>query len=214
MPAVAQKLSSLVIPMLLSQWNAHPIFFKGNPTLKENNKQLVIETQNASGGYVHLFSEPIPIGANTRLDWKWAIAKFPQEVMQLPLKKSTDDFAVRIGLLLSDGTSRISLPGGLQKSLPRDEPLSYVLFYCATPQVDPKMVCELSPYHKSFVNCMKRASPKTERNSGFPLRDLISAKNLGPKPSLKVLGLWLFADSDNLETRSEASVSELVLSNN
>ncbi|MCB0404637.1 MAG: DUF3047 domain-containing protein [Bdellovibrionales bacterium] len=214
MPAVAQKISSLVIPMLLSQWSAHPIFFKGTPKLSESNRQLTIETENAAGGYVYIFPKPVAIEANTRLGWKWAISKFPQKEIRLPLKKSTDDFAVRIGVLLSDGTSRISLPGNLQKALPKSLPLSYVLFYCATPQEDPKMVCEVSPYHKNFVNCMKKASQNKESIAELPLRDLASAKNLGKKPNLKAVGLWLFADSDNLKTRSEAQVSDLVLSNN
>ncbi|MEZ4752180.1 MAG: DUF3047 domain-containing protein [Bdellovibrionota bacterium] len=212
MPALAQKISTLLIPMLLNQWLPNAVHFKGTPKLSLEGKAFRIETVEAAGGYIYLLPEPVTLTKEKgQFRWKWSVQRFPQKVLRLPLTKKTDDFAVRIGLLLSDGTSKISLPSTLQAKLNPAHPLSYVLFYCASPQKETTPVCEQSPYQGNFVNCMKRASGTRESNERFPWRDLASVEKVEASTSLQVIGVWLFADSDNNGTRSEAHVSGMEL---
>lgn len=209
-----QKLYSAVgIPFILSQWTPYTLDFKGSPKVSVEGKQLRISTERTAGGFAYFLPEPIPLDSESvRFSWNWAVERFPIAETVLPLKKSTEDFALRVGLLISDGESRISIPGKFKMALEkRSLDLSYVLFYCATPNEIEGTKCESSPYHKKVINCFKKASSTNSAHSALPLKDLRAIGYTQEKQKLHIFGIWLFADSDNSGSSSTARVSELSL---
>jgi len=129
--------------------------------------------------------------------------------------KKNDDYAMRVGVLFSDGVRSMTMPEGLKVQITqKGHALSHVVFYCAAPLGDSGGECIHNPYSDSVVNCLKSAGATKKKENVFPVSDLrknIAASDLDAS-KLKIIGLWLFADSDNVESDSDAWVSELKFS--
>lgn len=201
------------IPLVLSDWMPLSTQIKGSPKVKVEGSTLSITTEGEAGGFAYFLEKPISIsGNNFDVNWKWQVSQFPDVIPTIPFKKSEEDFALRVGMLLSDGTSRIPLPGNFGKEFEkRKQALSYVLFYCAS-QNRAKRQCGRSPYHRNIVNCLNPAGKKQNSVMVTPFKDI--KQFLGKRPEtkkLEVVGVWLFADSDNSRSRSNAMVSDIKL---
>ena len=130
----------------------------------------------------------------------------------MPLAKKDEDFALRVGLLVTDGRSRIPMPRKFRSELKKKNlNLSYVLFYCATNS--PENKCEKSPFHGKITNCLRKTSNKESKMKAWPWSDLSKAMKIkeAEMKDLKVFGLWLFADSDGSNSKSKATVSQLTI---
>jgi len=138
---VRQYLASILgIPFVLSLWTPFAIDFKGEPKVEVMGTALHISTDEAAGGFAYFLDKPIELSKekNIKLSWSWTVPKFPNVTPTFPLEKDVEDFALRVGLLLSDGKSRIYLPRKFKKEVKkRIFALPYVLFYCAT-KLQPK----------------------------------------------------------------------------
>src|SRR5690606_34523569 len=92
------------------------------------------------------------------LSWAWRVLKFPTNALRFPLEKNNDDFALRVGILVSDGSAVIPVPKKFRAVIAdKGLPLSRVVFYCATPAGVAERACEPSPYHARIFNCPRPA---------------------------------------------------------
>lgn len=208
----SNRLNSVVFaPFILSQWMPFALEFEGKPNVQVVRDELRIETKEAAGGFAYLLPQAISLTeTNVKFSWKWKVKQFPNVRPKPPFKKENEDFALRVGLLVSDGSSQIPLPRKLKKEIKkRNQALSYVLFYCASQ--DQETACGRSPFHQNVLNCLRPAQGEMESMESRPLADLKEAYALSQNQlkRLKVFGIWLFADSDNSESKTFASVSQL-----
>ncbi len=207
----------LGVPFVLSQWMPFNIEIKGSPEIKVVQSSLRIMTHGDAGGYAYFFNEPLRMSDGlTQMSWKWKVDQFPNTMPKVPYTKKNEDFALRVGFLFSDGKARIPLPGKLRREFrKRKETLSYVLFYCAVPGKalkDGGRTCGKSPFHNSIVNCMRKATAESlEEITVNPFKDIQAKFKLNSRQMkrLKIVGVWLFADSDNSKSMSQADIADI-----
>lgn len=211
MKAPGTLLAALAIPLSLGQWTEISVPGKKMPIAEALNGSLKLSTRDAAGGYALLFPKAYP---SLKASWSWDVAKFPVSQYGFPISKGQDDFAIRVGFLVESDRTEMRVPPAIKKQLKdRGAHLSYVVFYNSVPDTGRAHACEMSPYNDHVVNCFlpARAQPTTVTVS--PLLDLANTLNgsdrksgaLGPL----VLGLWVFADSDNGRTISEGTLKDL-----
>lgn len=215
---------SISLPMSLSQptsqWLQAPLPKKGFPEITSDEKSWTLTTQGTAGGYVYLFPEALPLSSKGGvLSWKWEVSQFPQAVPTPPFKKETDDYPVRIGLLLGDGEHSIRGLGqgftqAVQKKLSdRHETISAVLFWGASRSVPSHRKCGPNPYSDQIILCLKFAGPELTEVHVDPYQDASMHLNLDARTlnKLKIVGLWIVADSDDSHSSSKARISDLKL---
>lgn len=182
------------------------------PLFQPENGGWKIETAATAGGYAYLFPEKERKRlTETNLLWTWSIAQFPVTKAASPLDKAADDYALRVGLLVR-GDGEVQMPPNLQEASRRiGGNISYVLFYSATDRRDWADQCFRNPYNDRVVDCLKLADRKRSDIRPLPFSDLSKALSLPNEilSKLEVVGVWIFADSDNSKTRSKAHLYQL-----
>ncbi len=66
--------------------------------------------------------------------------------------------------------------------------------------------CALSPYSDRIVNCLLPANHSLRSFDKEPLKDLIRITKTSIE-DLKVIGAWVFSDSDNLKSQCKATLN-------
>lgn len=216
--------AGIVAPFALAQWS--PFVLKEPPRIEvlshQGKSSLVFKTRNQSGGAAHLLPKPLPVTLpGPELHWSWSVAQFPKvdpkdrdPVSGKDTKKS-DDYALRVGVLLSDGESSMPMPPSLGKIFEnRAERLGGMILYSAVPAGSPGTTgCFKNPFSSYTLTCPRVAGNAPAAQSAFPVRD--AAQGLGLDElhlkRLKIIGFVAIADSDNTESSSEATLLELAL---
>ncbi|MGE4233105.1 MAG: DUF3047 domain-containing protein [Bacteriovoracia bacterium] len=205
---VRALLSVIAIPMTISQWTPIPIASKELPKLQiigESSWELT--TKQSAGGYAFLLKEPT--GGNVGLRWEWKVSKFPA-----PTGKR-DDYAVRVGVLLSDNESKLPVPEKFEKLLSeKKQSLSYIVFYDASEPDKGLNGCSISPQSARIANCFISVSAEKSKVLVSPIEDATLRFNLSAsdRTKLKVVGVWVFGDSDDSESESKAFIEKIELS--
>ena len=201
----------IALPLILNQWVPVPIGSQPLPQVESLGGGWRIQTQGNAGGWAFLL--PQPIGPQAKLAWEWKVAQFPSAQTQFPFEKGSDDYAIRVGALLTNGSDEIRAPQAMKKLLQDHQvKLSYVVFYSATRSAPPtEKRCGLSPYSDQIVYCLIEVGPQVSKSQVQPIEEAIQAFKLPStqRAKLKLLGLWLFADSDNTKSSSKAELSGL-----
>lgn len=240
------------VPFSLGEWVPFSVEIKGSPEVAVDGTRFTISTEEDAGGTAYFLPQPISLKLKElELQWEWKVENFPKANPTIPLLKPDADFALRVGLILSDGNWRVPLPYRFRKEMMRrGHALSYVLFYTAIPRVDtnvssgfafgkadthrkdaakpflisppkdfmpPNQVpeCVKSPFHEAFRNCYISLNVKQKQKVlVLPIQNVQKAflLNRMELEKLKIVGLWLFADSDNSESRSKAWVENIQFS--
>jgi hypothetical protein len=207
----------LLIPLGLEQWTAVPISGKAMPELRGVNQTWTLKTRGSAGGYVHFLEKPITLESGyVSISWEWMVRKFPRTRPVLPFVKSEDDYAIRIGALISDGEKQIPVHGDFKKILEeRKQTVAFVLFYCAVPieqmKFFEKSSCGSSPYHDHVANCVLPAGEPWSKNAVSPFKDAMGSFQVSDsqRKKLTLIGFWIFADSDNSNSDSEAELKPI-----
>lgn len=190
------------MPLDQSAWVKTNFPFKFAPNYKFQNKTIQIISDDDLGGYAHRFKTPIDLSEAVELKLKWQVKKFPSVLPELPFKKKQDDYPLRVGLILGGG-SPAKIPDAVKKRLPFKQQISHIVYYGpVTSKVSKKdKYCGNSPHNDYAVYCAVPSSLKSQEFSFKPLVDLKEVKTIKYKP--KLMGLWLFADTDDSESESE-----------
>lgn len=172
-----------------------------------------VETKAGAGGYAYLFPENERKRlADTNLLWSWSVKEFPQTKAVTPLDKGADDYALRVGLLVR-GNGEVQMPPALKEAARKCGIVSYVLFYSATDKRDLANQCFKNPFNDRVVDCLEFASEQRSEVKSSPLLDLSGVLTLSKDDlsKLEVVGVWIFADSDNSKSTSKAHLYQLRL---
>lgn len=208
--------AAFALPLAISQWTPVPIGSQKLPEVNSTGGECGIKTDRNAGGFACLLPESTdPSSHSVRLSWEWRVSTFPKTAPKIPFEKSSDDYALRVGALLSDSEEGIKVPRRIEELLKeKGLKLSYVVFYCAVPALPDGPVCAISPYNDHIVNCLVGADSKYKRVAASPIDDAMKYFKLpeSEKRLLKVIGLWLFADSDNSHSSSDASFKKVEIS--
>jgi hypothetical protein len=208
--------SFLVVPLLLSQWvpvRMGPLPF---PSFVEKQSGWEIQTEASAGGQAYCIppGRRLPL-AHTQLQWEWKVDEFPVTSATSPLEKKSDDFALRVGLLLS-GDGAVALPPDLAKLADKlSAEVSYVVFYATTNNEAWANRCTINPFSKRVLNCLVLAGPQLSKGRANPHTDVQTALGLPTEKisKLQAVGLWIFADSDNSKTKSKGFIKNIQLIN-
>lgn len=199
--------------MSLNQWTEVRISPTKHLTIITDGGRWNVSTKNSAGGYAYLFPNPTTIGASgVRVSWRWQVRKFPRMTSILPFHKTNDDYALRIGILVANGSGNIRVPPSIQGLLnARQSKLSYVLFYCAKPLTQEGDSCGKNPYNDRILNCLRPATDQSMDISVAPLEDLARTFQLSYEQAqkLQIIGVWIFADSDNTRSESDADLESI-----
>ena len=206
----------LYIPLdFENKWIETSIPFQGSPDFKyeKKSKEMFIETDDDVGGYALILKpDERSKGSKTSVSWKWKVTQFPTAIPSPPLKKENDDYALRIGVLIDNGQKELKLPSAVKKKLQKHQArVSHYIFYAALPASSLKEKrCATSAYSEQGLICHLPVTDKWSEARFFPLEDL---EQWIKKPSkgAKIIGFWVFADTDNSESKSKAWLKDLKL---
>lgn len=206
----------LAIPLALTAWSGIPIGSQKLPSVAVNDGQWGITTNGNAGGYAHFFDPNTLANVPKELRWSWRVIEFPKVNPEIPFQKKTDDYALRVGALVSIPGNPIQLPQSLKKKLPANQvPPSFVVFYGAVRSTHKQEKstdrCAPSPYNARILHCLIGAHATFENMTRSPLED--AARHLNSpdfsQAKARFIGLWIFADSDNSQSSSQALIKEL-----
>jgi hypothetical protein len=191
-----------MIPLEPSAWVKTNFPFKFAPDYYFEKNQIRVVSDDDLGGYAHRLKKPIDLSENFKLNIIWEVKRFPKVLPELPFNKKQDDYPLRVGLILGGGAAA-NIPDAVKKKLPFKQHISNIVYYGpVTEKVSKKEIyCGDSPHNDYAVYCAV-PSPLNKLEVSFsPLEDLKATKKVTYKP--KLLGLWLFADTDDSESKSE-----------
>ncbi len=180
--------------------------------MHSENSGWEIRTKGTAGGFTYLLSQNqrSPL-SEVEVVWNWSVDRFPNPSEASPLDKEADDYALRVGVLIR-GDGEVKLPDSLKDAVRNlGGNVSYVVFYSATNKKDWSGKCLLNPFSERVINCLRLAGKKLSEVRAFPLTDLQSVIPLKSLASsrLESIGLWVFADSDNSKSESQAHLQHL-----
>jgi hypothetical protein len=202
----------IMIPMSLNEWTKVEMPSLSFPIVKEIDNGLHMSTNDSAGGYVYLLKDPIELVAEKSaltLSWDWEVSGFPDS--KNLRRKNGDDYALRVGVLLGNGSSGMRLPPELNAMAKRQKiKISNVVFSCATSLKENSGECFKNPFHDSVVNCLGHASA-VKQSQTIVLQRLINEQKdvFTPGQAYSLLGLWIFADSDNTDSMSQGWLGNL-----
>ena len=202
--------SVVAVPLALSQWTPIPINSMTLPKFESAEKTWKITTKENAGGMAWVFPKREHFD-NPAIYWTWKVEQFPEVSTYSPLRKKGDDYALRVGTLIS-GDKEMDLPPELAKVAQKFSlKLSYIVFYLATDRKEWEGRCEPNPFSDRVLNCFRITGKKFTDRTERPLQDLSKALNLSPtvQSKLSVAGLWVFADSDNSKSQSVSYLKDL-----
>jgi len=182
------------------------------PSIETKKEAWQIGTRETAGGYVY----PLPRTqlrplARDAFAWTWKVDRFPSVKTADPSAKEADDYAVRVGILIR-GNGEASMPGDLEKVASKlQDKVSYVLFYSACDRKELLRRCFKNPFSDRVINCLIPAGGKPTPVRVFPLDDLKSVISISSEVEarLSAIGIWIFADSDNSKSESQATLAQL-----
>ena len=201
----------MVVPFNIGQWtpvhvNTHPM-----PVVTEEKSTWKIVSRDGAGGYAFIFKEAFDKDQLIQASWDWKVTRFPNVEIRLPFSKQNDDFALRVGFLISGGSTSITIPDSIEKLFGTEKKkISNIIFYQAIRSTKGNQeACGESPYQKGITYCLRFANTEFETLKVKPTSDLIKNQKPNLPNNLKVVGLWIFSDSDNSHSESEAYLKNL-----
>ncbi len=213
-----QRLSEIallfvIVPFNIDQWTPVQINTYSMPVVTDESSTWKIVSKNGAGGYAYIFKESFDKEPLIRASWDWTVTKFPNVEIKLPFSKQNDDFAVRVGFLISGGSNSISIPDSIEKLFGTEKKkIANIVFYQAIPSTKGNQEsCGESPYQKGITYCLRFATADFESQKVKPTDDVIKNKDSSAASNLKIIGLWIFSDSDNSHSESEAYLRNLKL---
>ena len=145
------------VPLAITQWTVVPVGSQNPPEVKSSGAEWDVKSNGSAGGYAYLLPPEIAQNASM-IRWEWRVASFPKAEVKIPFEKSSDDYALRVGALLSDGEKGIRVPSRIQGMLDAaKQRISYIVFYCAVPKLPQGPACAISPYNDHIINCLIQA---------------------------------------------------------
>lgn len=204
----------------VEKWIKVKVPFRDFPMISERaDGGWVVKTEDDAGGLAALFGPRLSSDRGALpFSWTWQVKEFPSTKPVLPPDKKNDDYAIRVGFLLSDGKNSLPVPGDVGKLLERKKlKISNVLFYVAVPGgPSSREGCGVSAYDDRIFLCYVKANGAPERVTVDVASDIARVAKLPNtrklETPLKVVGSWIFADSDNSETRSWAKIENFEMS--
>jgi len=94
----------------------------------------------------------------------------------------------------------------------KSKKVSHIIFYSAIPGGNIGAQFQVSPYQEKILYCLLPASKTFMKQSVAPLNDFrkfFRANDKTNNSSVEIIGLWVFADSDNLKGSSQAYLKNL-----
>ena len=200
------------IPLVLNQWTPVPVGSFALPSIQSSKNGWQIQTAGTAGGFLYPFgADRVRALSDLNLSWSWKVDLFPTLAKTDVNEKDADDFALRVGLVIG-GDGEASLPKDFDKAVHGlKDKVSYVLFYSATDRKEYAGKCFKSPFSNRVVNCLKMAGRDLNSVRVTPLSDLLSVLPVSPSLQGRLIatGIWVFADSDNSKSASQATLSQL-----
>lgn len=210
-------LAAVAVPLELARWTAVPIhartfpsFTEAGESKREGKNAWKVQSDNAAGGYALL----LPQGSYDKVQWRWKVTSFPKTASAPPFTKSNDDYAIRVGILLNQGDTAFQVPAPFQKLLDANHAkLSRVLFYLGVPGTPPSENCGVSPYRDEIGYCALGSGPAWTTHRADPRADSRKAFQLSSEEArkLRIIGLWIFSDSDNSSSAAQAELDGVQL---
>ncbi len=197
-------MAAALIPMSLKEWSPTKIV-ADLPAVTETNSTWKITSDHSAGGYFYELPKENP---RTVISWQWKVDTFPSVTPRKPFDKASDDYPLRVGIVLTNGDDNIRVPPGIKtKELPK---ISYVAFYVASNLPEKECACDTSAYNKYILTCQVPVGKEITRVKKQPIEETARHFHLeGEKRALKALGIWIFADSDNSKSKSDATLGRL-----
>lgn len=201
-------LAGLLVPLDQSAWIKTNFPFKFAPDYNFKNQKIHIVSDDDLGGYAHRFKEPIELTDSLRVFLSWQVKKFPKVKPEIPFTKKQDDYPLRVGLILGGGKPA-EIPEAVKKRLPFKEQISHIVYYGPVTQKVSKKekYCGNSPHNSYAVYCAVPSALSSQNFTFEPFADLKEVKSVKYKP--KLMGLWLFADTDDSESESEITLKKI-----
>jgi len=206
---LSRLLVAVMLPTSVGQWTPIPI--KSTlPKVVGTDSSWQVTTNNSAGGFFYKLTAPAE-GDFSKISWKWRVDKFPTVTPKAPFTKDTDDYALRVGVVFSNHKKNIKLHSEIEKAVGSEAKVSYVVFYNASSLASSECVCEKSPYNDYILNCQIPVQKEFSNVERSPVVDLIKGFKVGAEESkkIRVVGIWIFADSDNSHSESEAYLANL-----
>lgn len=199
----------MLIPLGSKHWEKTNFPFKWAPSYKFKKSQIKVISDDDLGGYAHKFKKEYKLTEKTRLKIAWQVKKFPKVSPRIPFVKKEDDYPIRIGLILSGG-EKAKIPKSVLKKLPFKKTVSNILYYGPVRADKPmNYFCGDSPHNAYAVYCAVPSDYKEKLFEFMPLRDLIKVKKSSYQA--EILGVWLFADTDDSESKSSVILKSIEL---
>lgn len=199
-------LGAFAIPMSPQKWIPTEMPSRSMPIVKADGASWTLTSKDSAGGLSYILESSITTDFET--SFSWSVATHPKVDFNKPNLKKNDDYALRIGFLFSGGKEDLKMPPKFKAALEKLKvKVSNVLFYCSAPE-SISSSCSKSPYGDQMANCLIPVGPLEKRSNFHPKVDLQKTLNLDEASirKLSLVGLWVFADSDNSESSSEGTL--------
>ncbi|MEC9283659.1 MAG: hypothetical protein VX642_13190 [Bdellovibrionota bacterium] len=198
--------AGLVLPLDLSQWHKTNFLFKAAPDYSSDKKSITIESDDDLGGYFYPLKTPIKIDSETKLAFSFQVKRFPKVNIKLPFDKKNDDYPVRLGLVIGGG-KEAEIPSAVKSRLNLSSAISNVLYFGPAQTKETKVFCGNSPHNDYAIYCVL-PSDLTKKNFELEiLEQLKKVKKINYSASL--LGVWIFADTDDSESKSSVKINKI-----
>lgn len=201
-------LALTILPLEPGHWHETSFWFKKAPDFQFTKQGLSIQTEAAVGGYFYLLPQARDLGPETWLQVKIQILKQGPGPVAIPFLKQEDDYALRIGLVLAGGPPA-KIPKLVAKKLPVKTAISQVLYYNFRQQSSKEIDCGASPHNDYATYCLVSVG---EGEQEIVLKPWLDLKRSPVKPTMlkpELLGIWLFADTDDTKVLASARLLSL-----
>ncbi|MFK8138934.1 MAG: hypothetical protein AB8E15_11275 [Bdellovibrionales bacterium] len=196
----------MLVPMDPSEWVKTKFPFKKFPDFNFS-QSIQISNDSAVGGYFYKLPKPIEIGSLEFIQLKAQIDKFPKVKINMPFQKKQDDYAFRLGLMLSDGRNS-SIPSFVQSKIGRQFPVTKMIYFQFASLDGEIEMCGKSPHNSFSIYCVLNTSEGKEFLLNLNLENK-ALKVLKNRKKLRLVGLWLFSDTDDSGSKSNAVVRKI-----
>lgn len=204
-------LAGVVIPLDQESWVKTNFPFRFAPDYEFIKQGIQIESDDDLGGYAYKLSRPIELSQKTKVRIEWNVKKYPNVTPRKPFVKKQDDYPVRVGLILSGGV-KAKIPSSVTKRLPFKQDISNIVYYGPAKSKEKKeLQCGNSPHNDYAVYCAILAPEGENKVEDQPLIRLQEVKSLN-YPT-KLLGIWIFADTDDSESESKVLLKKIEIVN-
>ncbi|MAF91455.1 MAG: hypothetical protein CL674_09300 [Bdellovibrionaceae bacterium] len=198
--------AGLVLPMDLTKWHKTNFLFKAAPDYTSDKKSIFINSEDDLGGYFYRLDKEIPLSSDSKVKFQYQVQQFPKVSIKLPFDKKNDDYPVRLGLVIGGG-EEADIPSAVKSRLGLSTKISNVLYFAPAKVSEKNIFCGDSPHNNYAIYCVLPSDLSQKEFELDVLKYLKQVKNLDYSASL--LGLWIFADTDDSESKSSVKINNI-----